>query len=191
MKSLFILLALCMLASLGAASLTMYEAGKVVICVDDDLEVADPEWSMFETYPSVYFEPIDSREQVQDNFYKLHLNKIMLMEVGDVTDAMIDKPTSIMISDKPLVGSDLFSFEGQPVKNVTVGKLGLVNTTLYTGEWSSQTPHFVTFEGNGFYCCIYNQDISMVSFTEQLARIDVLAKTDLPTYLSRLWHEVI
>jgi hypothetical protein len=61
MKSLFILLALCVLASLGAASLTMYEAGKAVICVDDDLEVADPEWSMFETYPSVYFEPIDSR----------------------------------------------------------------------------------------------------------------------------------
>ncbi|MFZ2800172.1 MAG: hypothetical protein WAZ30_08110 [Syntrophorhabdus sp.] len=61
MKSLFILLALCVLASPGAASLTMYEAGKAVICVDDDLEVADPEWSMFETYPSVYFEPIDSR----------------------------------------------------------------------------------------------------------------------------------
>lgn len=170
----------------GSASLAMYEAGKAVICIDEDIEKSDL-LSAMDVYPAIYFEPITSREEVKDNYYRLLINKITIMTSMDL--ATMDKPTSITISDKPLVGEDIFVFDIVPKKNVSIGKLGLVNTTMYSGDWMDQTPHFVIFSGNGFYCCIYNQDISEKSFLDLIGRVDILNKSELASKLSHLWSE--
>jgi hypothetical protein len=188
MKSLAIgCIILILLAAQGSASLAMYEAGKAVICIDDDFEMDDSKLSLLEMYPTIYFEPISSREDVRNNNYNLIFTDIGILSKSDF--ATVFKPIRIMISDQPFDPVSTFTFKPTPAKNITVGKLGLVNTTLYSGSWEKQTPHFVTFTEGNFSCCIYGQDIDQEEMEDFLKRIDVVNKSDLAIYLPSLWTE--
>jgi hypothetical protein len=178
----YILLLILFAAQQGSASLAIYEAGKAAICIDDTFE---KEEIVFSFYPTIYFEPVTSREQVRNNEYTLIINKI-----GVLTDrGVILKPIRIMISDNPFDPNTTFSFVPSTVKTVLVGRLGLINTTLYAGSWSEQTPHFVTFTEGNFSCCIYGQDIEQYEIEDFLKRIDVLNKSNLDAFLPLLWTE--
>jgi hypothetical protein len=168
----------------GSASLAMYEAGKAVVCIDDKFEKGEV---FLDTYPTLYFEPVTSREQVSSNEYTLIINKIGIMGSSDFS--IIYKPIQVMISDSPFDLAAIFMFTPIPVKTVSVGKLGQINTTLYTGSWSNQTPHLVTFTEGNISCCIYDQDTTQSEMEDFLKRIDVLSKVDLPTLLPLLWTE--
>jgi len=184
MKSILVcgILLLLFLFQEGSASLAIYEAGKAAVCIDNKFE---PEEAVFDFYPTIYFEPVISREQVKNNEYTLIINKIGILSDRGV----ISKPISIMISDNPFDLDATFAFVPSPVKTVPVGQLGLINTTLYTGSWSEQTPHLVTFTEGNFSCCIYGQDIRQDEMEDFLKKIDVVNKSDLSTLLPLLWTE--
>jgi len=180
-------LAFSLLASQGSSSLAIYEAGNAAICIDHDFEKKDLAISLFDTYPTIYFEPISSREEVKNNEYNLIFTDIGILDNSDL--AKVSKPIRIMISDLPFDLESLFVFELNPVKNITIGKLGLINTTLYNGSWQKQTPHLVAFEEGDFSCYIYGQDIDQDDMEEFLAHIDILSKEDLAANLPQLWTE--
>jgi hypothetical protein len=94
-----------------------------------------------------------------------------------------------MISDKPFDLDFYFTFKPEPVKNMSIGRLDLVNTTLYKGSWEEQTPHLAAFTMGNFSCCIYNQDITQDKMEDLLGRIDIVGKEDIATYLPLLWTE--
>lgn len=178
-------IAILFLAAQGSATLAMYEAGKAVICIEDDFEKNDL-LTFLDTYPTIYFEPITSREEVKNNEYNLTFTDISILS-NDMS--AVAKPTKIMISDKPFDLTSVFAFESEPVKNISIGRLGVVNTTLYKGSWLEQTPHVVAFTVGNFSCCIYNQDIRQDEMEDLLGRIDIVRKEDLAAYLPRLWAE--
>lgn len=187
MKKLVLLLTIFSLIIVhAAASLAMYEAGKAVICIDEKFEKNDL-GNMFDVYPATYFEPVTSREEVKNNEYTLVVNEVTIMSPGDI--GMVGKPIRIMISDNSFDLDATFSFKPSPVKSISMGRLGLINTTLYTGEWSKQTPHLVAFTEENFSCCIYGQDIEQDEMEEFLGKIDVVSKEDLATFLPKLWTE--
>jgi hypothetical protein len=187
MKNLALLLVILSLSIVQAtASLTTYEAGNAVICIDDKLEKNDL-GNMFDIYPTRYFEPVTSREEVKNNEYTLVISKVTIVSPGDL--GMIEKPIRVMISDNPFDLNATFSFLPSPVKTVKIGRLGQINTTLYSGSWSEQTPHLVAFTKGDFSCCIYGQDIDQDEIEDFLKRIDVVNKSDLATYLPLLWTE--
>jgi hypothetical protein len=185
-KTALILFVLTLTIIQATASLTIYEAGKVAICIDEKFEKTEL-GSMFDIYPTRYFEPVKSRDEVKNNEYTLVISKVTIVSPGDL--GMVDKPIRVMISDNPFDLNATFSFISLPVKNVQVGRLGQINTTLYNGSWSEQTPHLVTFSEGNFSCCIYGQDIKQDDMEDFLSRIDVVDKSDLATYLSSLWTE--
>ncbi len=182
-------IALAMLAAQASATMAMYEAGKAVICIDEDFEKGDSSISLFDTYPTIYFEPISSREEVKNNEYNLIFTDIGIMDKSNLDVAVVSKPITIMISDLPLDPESLFVFDINPVKNIKIGKLGLVNTTLYNGSWQEQTPHLVAFAEGNFSCCIYGQDIRQKDMEDFLARIDIISKDALSANLPKLWTE--
>jgi len=142
---------------------------------------------MFDIYPTMYFKTVTSRDEVKNNEYTFIINEITIVSPGDL--AVLKKPITIMVSDNPFNLDDTFSFAPSPVKTVSVGKLGLINTTLYTGSWSDQTPHLVAFTEGNFSCCIYSQDIEQDEMEEFLSKIDVFSKEDLAAFLPKLWTE--
>jgi hypothetical protein len=186
MGKLILLLAVCLAilsVSMGSASLAIYEVGKAAICIEDKFEKANLGGFLLDTYPTIYFEPVTSREQVKNNEYNFFINKVNILN----DRGFIEKPIWVMISDNPFNLDDTFSFDPQPVKIVPVGRLSMINTTLYNGSWEEQTPHVVTFTQENFSCCIYSQDIRQDAMEALLKRIDVVNKNDLVTLLPVLW----
>jgi hypothetical protein len=179
-------IALLLLTVHGSATLAMYEAGKAVICIDDDFEKNEI-GSMVDYYPTLYFEPANSREEVRNNEYTFVKTDVSIMTPGDL--AIVTKPIRVMISDDAIDINESFTFVPNPVKNISIGKLGLINTTLYAGSWEDQTPHLVAFTEGNFSCCIYGQDIKQDEIEDFLSKIDVISKEDLADYLPKLWTE--
>ena len=95
----------------------------------------------------------------------------------------------IEISEKPLGSAYLFTPEA--VKEVTVGKIKPLKTTLFTGKTTNDlTPYFVNFTSDEIYCIVYDPNTSETSMTDFLKGFSVIRKADLGKYdLSKLWSE--
>ena len=195
--SLACLQVLILVAGISSASTVIFEAGPFIIILNETMEKS--ELGSLDILPVVWFDPagtlhtmpVKSREKLDDlleaNYYEFHISSL----IGNVDDmGAVGHPTTIMISDKPVEGVGKFAFTPRAVKEVTVGRLQPINTTLYTGEWVKQTPYFVNFTVNGIYCCVYNQNTGERTITDMLKGLDIIRKGDLRQYnLSKLWSE--
>jgi len=167
-----------------SANLVMFEAGNAVICIDDELEKKEL-GDTINFYPSIYFDPV-TREHAKKNEYTLSINEITITSPEHL--GVVSIPIRVMISNMPF-DLGIFTFSPTPVKNVVVGKLGRINTTLYNGSLEDQTPYLVTFTDGNLSCCIYDQDGTQKDMEDFLKRIDIISKEELPSKLPLLWTE--
>lgn len=185
MKIFYVLMvtALCAIV-LADASTIIFEAGPFAIITDKDIEIF--ELGDLKTWSTFGFEQISSRELIKDNYYELKIGTAL---AKDESGLMSKYPMLIMASEKPL--SNTFLFTPSEVKEVTVGRINQINTTLYTGETSNDlTPYFVNYSSNGIYCTVYDPSTSETTITEFLKGFSIIRKADLGNYnLSSIWSE--
>ncbi len=184
----WVLCAICAFTTSVNAGTVLFEAGPFAIIMDEDMEIGEiggaDLWSL------VGFEPITSRDLIKDNYYNLKIGSVL---VDDEAGLVSKYPTSIEISEMP--SGSVFLFTPTPVKEVTVGKLRPINTTLYTGNFTTlsgtqMTPYFVNFSADDIYCIVYKPNSYERSMIEFLENFDVIWKEDLGTYdLAKLWSE--
>jgi|GEM_PF-2542826 len=166
------------------ASTVIFEAGPFAVIMDKDMEIMDIGGA--EAWNTIGFEPIISRELVKDNYYNIKIGTVLAKgESGLVSEY----PTVIEISEKPI--DDTFLFTPEAVKEITVGQLNPVKTTLFTGKTANDlTPYFVNFTLDEIYCTVYEPNSSETSMTDFLKAFSVIRKKDLGKYdLSKLWSE--
>jgi hypothetical protein len=190
MKQTLILLALmAIIIPEALASVSVFEAGPFAIILNQNMEKTEI-LSSVSTIPVLWFTPVtsklyakESRELIKENYYEFEISDAVLFP--DATS--INHPMTVFITENLNRSLSDFAFTGKPVKEISVGRLRLINTTLYSGDWMEQTPHYVEFSIDGFKCLIYHQDISETSFIERLQNIDIIKKADLKNYTSILW----
>lgn len=166
------------------ASTVVLEAGPFAIVLDEHLEEMDV--GGIDLLKTFSFGSVSSRELIKGNYYNLEIGGIIAKgEYGSVSEY----PTQIEVSEKPL--GSMFLFTPEMVKEITVGKLRPVNTTLYTGNPDNDlTPYFVNYTVDGIYCIVYEPNTDEDSMTDFLKNFDVIRKADLGNYnLSKLWSE--
>lgn len=184
----WVLCAICAFTTSVNAGTVLLEAGPFAIIMDEEMEIYD--FGDLESWKLIGFEPITSRELIKDNYYNLKIGSVL---VDDEAGLVSKYPTSVEISETP--SGSFFLFTPTPVKEVTVGKLRPINTTLYTGNFTTlsgtqMTPYFVNFSANGIYCTVYEPNTHERSMIEFLENFDVIWKEDLGTYeLAKLWSE--
>lgn len=167
------------------ASIIMFEAGPFAIIMDKDIEKT--EIGDLELWPTFGFEPVASRELAKENYYNLKIGSVL----ADGESGLVSKyPMVVEISEKPI--EDEFNFIPEAVKEITVGRIYPINTTLYTGKYNGRTPHFVNFSTDGIYCTVYDPNTSETTITEFLNGFSVIRKEDLGKYnLSMIWSHSI
>lgn len=187
-KMWWVLCAICAFTTSVNAGTVLLEAGPFAIIMDEDMEIR--EIGDTDLWNLIGFERITSRELIKDNYYNLKMGSVLVDgEVGLVSKY----PAWIEISESP--SSSVFLFTPIPVKEVTVGRLRPINTTLYTGNFTTlsgtqMTPFFVNFSADGIYCTVYKPNTYERSMIEFLENFDVIWKEDLGTYdLAKLWSE--
>jgi hypothetical protein len=166
------------------ASTVMLEAGPFAIILDEYLE--SMKLGGMDLLNTFSFGSITSRELIKENYYNLKIGGVIAKgEYGSVSKYS----TQIEVSQKPL--GSMFLFTPEVAKEITVGKLRPVNTTLFTGRTENNlTPYFVNYTVDGIYCIVYNPNTDENSMTDYLKNFDVIPKTDLGKYnLSKLWSE--
>ena len=166
------------------ASTVMFEAGPFAIIMDKDLEIIELTGS--DAWTMIGFDPVTSRELIKDNYYSLKVGTVL----ADGETGLVSRvPMFIEISEKPI--DDMYLFVPEEVKNITVGKINPINTTLFTGKpTNGLTPYLVDFASEGIYCVVYDPDTSETSMEDFLKGFSVIRKVDLGKYdLSKLWSE--
>lgn len=183
--SLILIFFLCILAAIAVdASTVIFEAGPFAIIMDKDMEIM--EIGGAEMWNTIGFEPITSRELAKKNYYDLKIGSAIV----DGEYGVVGKyPMIVEVSDEPI--DDMLLFTPESVRNITMGKINPINTTLYTGTTSNElTPYFVNFTSDGIYCTVYDPNTSESTITEFLTGFSVIRKADLEKYdLSKLWSE--
>jgi hypothetical protein len=181
--SVLMAIALCAIV-LADASTIIFEAGPFAIIADKNIEIF--ELGDLETWSTFGFEPITSRELIKDNSYELKMGTTL---AKDESGLMSKYPMIIELSEKPT--NPVFLFTPIEVKEITVGRINQINTTLYTGRTSNDlTPYFINFTSNGIYCTVYDPNTSETTITDFLKGFSVIRKADLGNFnLSAIWSE--
>ena len=178
-ESIMVLCVILAIIGVVNCSIVVFEAGPYAIILDEHLETMEigdvTGWQVFG------FEPITSRELIKSNYYSLRITSLLEKDNAGV----IGIPKFIEISEKPL--EDIPLFVPKKVKEISVGRLRPINTTLWTGEINGKTPYFVNFMIDGFYCTVYDPDTYETSVTDFLKNLDIIKKEDLGKYTSELW----
>ncbi len=179
-KQLILSLVLIAMIGMASGSTVIFEAGPYAIIMDKTMDIMDVSNTNF--WPGVFgFEPIQSRDLVKSNYYELKFTGLLEKD----SSGIIGVPEFIEISEKPLEGGAVFT--PKQVKDITVGRLRPVKTTLLTGEYSGKTPYFVEFTVDGFYCRVYNPNTDESSMTDFLQKLDIIKKDDIGKYAANLW----
>jgi hypothetical protein len=182
-----LIIALCVILatiSMVNGGIVIVEAGPYAIIMDQDIEINEAGGTNF--WHVFGFEHVDSRELIRSNYYDLKMTG--LFEKDET--GFISVPKSIMFSEKPL--GTIYFFTPKKVKNVTVGRLNPINTTLWSGtSWadSKKMPYLANFTIDGLYCEVYDPNTSESSITEFLKDLDIIKKDDIGKYASKLWSE--
>ena len=178
------------LVATTSASLTMFEAGNYVVCIDKNMEINSAGGS--DLWPILAgFAGPSSRDAHKNEVYEFKFTPVLF--TNDI--GLVPKPIILTIWKPPYDAAGTMLFTPRPDGDVVVGKITKIKTTVYTGDFEfmgeTRTPYFVNFSiDSQTQCQIYDPSTSKDTFTKLLSGLDIIPKKDLAAMLPKLWTAV-
>jgi len=164
-----------------STSTAIFEAGPFAIITNQGMQKSD--LYGIDTIPTFWFDPVTVRELVQENYYKFEISDVV--SIGG--ELSINTPLIIYITENLNATLNDFAFTNKAIKEISIGRIRTINTTLYSGDVDGVEPHYVEFFVDGFKCLIYTPDSFESYFIERVQNIDIIRKDDFKNYVDKLW----
>lgn len=192
MNKIFVLALLLAMVATSSASLVIFEAGDYIICMDKKMEIS--KIGDLDFWPMLAgFDKINSREEYEQNLYSLEIKDVLSGSQDGTEAGVLGRATVIELHNSGDTKSMMndFIFIPVPIGNTTIGKVMMINTTLYNGTFeiggNERTPHYVRFNvDDTTQCEIYNSNTNEHDFKEFLGGLDVIPKSKIVETMPKL-----